>query len=67
MFDEVGNFEPSYTEYFTVYVLAEVWLSGQDGYLIHTTRARTRARSSRRGGEEVAPVRPAGVERETRV
>jgi hypothetical protein len=37
-FDEVGNFEPSYTEYFTVYVLAEVWLSGQDGYLIHTTK-----------------------------
>ena len=26
------------TEYFTVYVLAEVWLSGQDGYLIHTTK-----------------------------
>lgn len=38
VFDEVGNFEPSYTEYFTVYVLAEVWLSGQDGYLIHTTK-----------------------------
>ena len=26
VFDEVGNFEPSYTESFTVYVLAEVWL-----------------------------------------
>ena len=38
VFDEVGNFEPSYTEYFTVYVLAEVWLSGQDGYLIHATK-----------------------------
>jgi hypothetical protein len=38
VFDEVGNFEPSYTEYFTVYVLAEIWLSGQDGYLIHTTK-----------------------------
>ena len=38
MFDEVGNFEPSYTEYFTVYVLAEVWLSGQEGYLVHTTK-----------------------------
>jgi hypothetical protein len=37
VFDEVGNFEPSYTEYFTIYVLAEVWLSGQDGYLVHTT------------------------------
>jgi hypothetical protein len=38
VFDEVGNFEPSYTEYFTVYVLAEVWLTGQDGYLIHATK-----------------------------
>jgi hypothetical protein len=38
VFDEVGNFEPSYTEYFTVYVVAEVWLSGQDGYLVHTTK-----------------------------
>lgn len=38
VFDEVGNFEPSYTEYFTVYVLAEVWLSGQDGYLVHLTK-----------------------------
>jgi hypothetical protein len=38
VFDEVGNFEPSYTEYFTVYVLAEVWLSGQEGYRIHTTK-----------------------------
>jgi hypothetical protein len=38
VFDEVGNFEPSYTEYFTVYVLAEVWLSEKDGYLVHTTK-----------------------------
>lgn len=38
VFDEVGNFEPSYTEYFTVYVLAEVWLSAHEGYLIHTTK-----------------------------
>jgi hypothetical protein len=38
VFDEVGNFEPSYTEYFTVYVLAQVWLPGVDGYLIHTTK-----------------------------
>jgi hypothetical protein len=38
VFDEVGNFEPSYTEYFTVYVLAEVWLSGQEGYLVHVTK-----------------------------
>ena len=38
VFDAVGNFEPSYTEYFTVYILAEVWLPGADGYLIHTTK-----------------------------
>lgn len=38
VFDEVGNFEPSYTEYFTVSVLAEVWLSAHEGYLIHTTK-----------------------------
>jgi hypothetical protein len=44
IFDEVGNFEPSYTEYFTVYVLAQVWLSGQEGYLIHTTKGAHRTR-----------------------
>jgi hypothetical protein len=38
VFDEVGAFEPSYTEYFTIYMVAEVWLSGQDGYLIHVTK-----------------------------
>ncbi len=38
VFDEVGTFAPSYTEYFTIYVLTEVWLSGQDGYLVHTTK-----------------------------
>ncbi len=38
VFDEVGDFAPSYTEYMTVYVLAEVWLPGEDGYLIHTTK-----------------------------
>ncbi len=38
VFDAVGNFEPSYTEYFTVYVLAEVWLPGDGGFLIHTTK-----------------------------
>ena len=38
VFDEVGAFEPSYTEYFTIYVVAEVWLSGQEGYLIHLTK-----------------------------
>ena len=38
VFDRVGNFEPSYTEYFTGYVLAEVWLPGEDGFLMHTTK-----------------------------
>lgn len=44
VFDEVGNFEPSYTEYFTVYVLAEVWLSGQEGYRVHTTKGAHKTR-----------------------
>jgi len=38
VFDETGAFEPSYTEYFTIYVVAEVWLSPQEGYLIHVTK-----------------------------
>jgi len=38
VFDEVGAFEPSYTEYFTIYTLGEVWLTGTEGYLIHTTK-----------------------------
>jgi len=38
VFDVVGNFEPSYTEYITEYVLAEFWLPGEQGYLIHTTK-----------------------------
>jgi len=38
VFDVVGNFEPSYTEYVTDYLLAEVWLPGADGFLVHTTK-----------------------------
>jgi hypothetical protein len=38
VFDVVGNFVPSYTEYVTDYVVAEVWLPGQDGYLVHTMK-----------------------------
>jgi len=38
VFDAVGNFEPSYTEYFTVYILAEVWLPGQEGLEVHVTK-----------------------------
>jgi len=34
----VGNFEPSYTEYITDYVLSEVWLSGQDGFQIRSMK-----------------------------
>jgi len=38
VFDVVGNFAPSYTEYVTDYVLAEVWLQGKDGFLIHSMK-----------------------------
>jgi len=38
VFDEVGDFEPSYTEYFTVYILSEVWFAGEDGFRVHTTK-----------------------------
>ncbi len=38
VFDMVGNFEPSYTEYITEYLLAELWLPGEAGYLIHVTK-----------------------------
>ena len=44
VFDEVGNFEPSYTEYFTVYELAQVWLSAKEGYLVHTTKGAHKTR-----------------------
>lgn len=38
VFDVVGNFVPSYTEYVTDYVLAEVWLQRADGFLVHTSK-----------------------------
>ncbi|MGB7297639.1 MAG: hypothetical protein WBC70_18840 [Candidatus Aminicenantales bacterium] len=38
VFDMVGNFEPSYTEYITEYLLAELWLPGEEGYLVHRTK-----------------------------
>jgi hypothetical protein len=38
VFDMVGNFAPSYTDYVTDYVLAEVWLPGADGFLVHVTK-----------------------------
>lgn len=34
VFDMVANFEPSYTEYITDYILAEVWLPEMGGVLI---------------------------------
>jgi hypothetical protein len=36
--DAVGNFEPSYTEYVTDYILSEVWLPGQDGFIIRALK-----------------------------
>ncbi len=38
VFDEVGDFAPSYTEYMTVYILSEVWLLREDGFRVHTTK-----------------------------
>lgn len=34
IFDMVANFKPSYTEYVTDYLLAEVWLTEKDGFLV---------------------------------
>jgi hypothetical protein len=44
VFDETGAFEPSYTEYFTIYVVAEVWLSAREGYLVHVTKGAHKAK-----------------------
>jgi len=38
LFDVVGNFAPSYSEYVTDYVLAEVWIPGRDGVVTRTLR-----------------------------
>jgi hypothetical protein len=38
VFNMVGNFEPSYSEYVTDYVLAELWLPGEKGYLTHVLK-----------------------------
>ncbi len=38
VFDEVGDFQPSYTEYVTIYLLSEVWLSPQEGCLVKVTK-----------------------------
>lgn len=44
VFDEVGDFAPSYTEYITVYVLSEVWFAGEDGYRVHLTKGAHKTR-----------------------
>lgn len=38
VFDVVGNFAPSYTEYLTEYVLAQVWWRKSDGSIVHVTK-----------------------------
>jgi hypothetical protein len=38
VFNVVGDFAPSYTEYITVYVLSEVWQPGADGFLIRAMK-----------------------------
>ena len=38
VFDEVGDFAPSYTEYITVYILSEVWFPREEGFRTHTTK-----------------------------
>jgi hypothetical protein len=44
VFDEVGDFAPSYTEYLTVYILSEVWFPGEDGYRVHKTKGAHKTR-----------------------
>ena len=38
VFNVVGDFAPSYTEYITVYVLSEVWQPRAEGYLIRAMK-----------------------------
>ena len=77
VFHMVGDFKPSYSEYVTVTILAEVWLPGQDGLRLHTTKGahkeitvkgtavETRGDEfRRRGGPESGPEsRPFSVSR----
>lgn len=44
VFDEVGDFAPSYTEYITVYILSEVWFPREDGYRTHLTKGAHKTR-----------------------
>ena len=45
VFDEVGAFEPSYTEYYTIYTLGEIWLSGTEGSVIHVTKGQHKTKT----------------------
>ncbi len=62
VFDEVGDFAPSYTEYMTVYVLSEVWLAGQDGLQVHVTKGahKTKVVEGPGAGKSQPPPGPAG-------
>ena len=44
IFDEVGDFAPSYTEYITVYILSEAWFEGEDGFRTHVTKGAHRTK-----------------------
>ena len=44
VFDEVGDFAPSYTEYVTVYILSAVWFPHEDGFRTHTTKGAHRTK-----------------------
>jgi len=56
VFDMVGNFEPSYSEYITDYLLAEVWLPCQEGSLLHS-REPARAKPQREPNRGSSPGR----------
>ena len=50
VFDEVGDFAPSYTEYMTVYILSEVWFSGEEGFRTHLTKGAHKTRVVKAAG-----------------
>ncbi len=52
VFDEVGDFAPSYTEYITVYILSEVWFPGEDGYRVHVTKGAHKTKVVKTAGPE---------------
>jgi hypothetical protein len=54
VFDMVGNFEPSYSEYVTDYLLSEVWLPDADGVIVLTTSGKHQHRTVK--GRLTAPT-----------